>query len=213
MAGVDRAIGTLLDYLEENGLAENTLVVYTSDQGFYLGEHGWFDKRWMYEESFKMPFLIKFPGNIAPGTVSDELIMNIDFAPTLLDFAGLSIPKGMQGKSFKNTFTEQNELNRKGVYYHYYEYPIWHKVQPHYGIRTHKYKLIHFYYSMDEWELYDLESDPNELNNIYDLADTNLISNLKQKLDSLKILYNDTATIEEMKLMTDTVIKRVYNEG
>ena len=212
IAGVDRAVGRVLDYLEENGLSENTLVIYTSDQGFYLGEHGWFDKRWMYEESFKMPFLIKCPGNISPGTVSDELIMNIDFAPTLLDFAGLSIPKGMQGKSFKNTFTEQNELNRKGVYYHYYEYPIWHKVQPHYGIRTHKYKLIHFYYSMDEWELYDLESDPNELNNIYDLADTNLILNLKQKLDSLKILYNDTATIEEMKLMTDTVIKRVYNE-
>jgi len=211
IAGVDRAVGRLLDYLEENGLSENTLVVYTSDQGFYLGEHGWFDKRWMYEESFKMPFLIKSPKHIKAGTVSKELIMNIDFGPTLLDFAGLKIPQGMQGKSFKNTF-EGNGIGRDAVYYHYYEYPKWHKVQPHYGIRTERYKLIHFYYSMDEWELYDLQRDPNEMNNIYKQASPALIQQLKKKLEELKTQYKDDAPIEQMRLMTDTVIRRVYNE-
>ena len=210
--GVDRAVGRLLDYLEENGLAENTLIVYTSDQGFYLGEHGWFDKRWMYEESFKMPFLIKCPGIIDSNTVSNELIMNIDFGPTLLDFAGLDVPSTMQGKSFKSSFKNENYMGRDAVYYHYYEYPLWHKVQPHYGIKTSKYKLMHFYYSMDEWELYDLEKDPNEMNNIYKQASEELITELKTQLKSLQIEYNDDFSIEEMKVMTDTVIQRAYNE-
>lgn len=212
VAGVDRAIGTLLDYLDENGLSENTLVVYTSDQGFYLGEHGWFDKRWMYEESFKMPFVIKCPGIIQPGTISDQMIMNVDFAPTLIDFAGLNVPGEMQGTSFKGVFTGDEVPNREAVYYHYYEWPIWHQVQPHYGIRTDKYKLMHFYYSMDEWELYDLENDPQEMNNIYNEAPETLILDLKQKLDDIKKDYKDDYSIEEMKVMTDTVIKRVYNE-
>ena len=212
IAGVDRAVGRVLDYLDANGLTENTLIVYTSDQGFYLGEHGWFDKRWMYEESFKMPFLIKSPKHIASGTTSDELIMNIDFAPTLLDFAGLPIPEQMQGKSFKTVFNEKNNTHRDAVYYHYYEYPIWHKVQPHYGIRTDKYKLIHFYYSMNNWELYDLENDPNEMNNIYATSPKELIDDLKQQLLSLQKEYKDDISIKEMKIMTDTVIKRVYNE-
>tara|TARA_Y100000991_G_scaffold177541_1_gene139721 strand:- start:1016 stop:2617 length:1602 start_codon:yes stop_codon:yes gene_type:complete len=210
--GVDRAVGRLLDYLDENGLAENTLIVYTSDQGFYLGEHGWFDKRWMYEESFKMPFLIKCPGIIDSNTVSNELIMNIDFGPTLIDFAGIEVPITMQGKSFKLSFENKNYVGRDAVYYHYYEYPLWHKVQPHYGIKTSKYKLIHFYYSMDEWELYDLEKDPNEMNNIYKDASEELITELKTQLKSLQIEYNDDFTDEEMKVMTDTVIQRAYNE-
>ena len=210
--GVDRAVGRLLDYLDENGLAENTLIVYTSDQGFYLGEHGWFDKRWMYEESFKMPFLIKCPGIIDSNTVSNELIMNIDFGPTLIDFAGIEVPSTMQGKSFKSSFENKNYVGRDAVYYHYYEYPLWHKVQPHYGIKTSKYKLIHFYYSMDEWELYDLEKDPNEMNNIYKDASEELITELKTQLKSLQIEYNDDFTDEEMKVMTDTVIQRAYNE-
>ena len=210
--GVDRAVGRLLDYLEENGLADNTLVVYTSDQGFYLGEHGWFDKRWMYEESFKMPFLIKCPGIIDSNIISKELIMNIDFGPTLLDFAGLEVPNSMQGKSFKPSFVDENHVGREAVYYHYYEYPLWHKVQPHYGIKTSKYKLIHFYYSMDEWELYDLEKDPNEMNNIYNEAPEELIKELKSQLKSLQSDYKDNITIEEMKVMTDTVIQRAYNE-
>ena len=212
VAGIDRAVGSVLDYLEENGLSENTLVVYTSDQGFYLGEHGWFDKRWMYEESFKMPFVIKNPKTIKPGTTSDAMVMNVDFAPTLLDMAGLEIPSEMQGKSFKGVFEGELKNERKSVYYHYYEWPIWHKVQPHYGVRTDRYKLMHFYYSMDEWELYDLEADPNEINNIYAEASPELIESLKKELEALRKEYKDDGSIEEMKRMTDTVIRRVYNE-
>ncbi|OUW95139.1 MAG: sulfatase [Flavobacteriales bacterium TMED228] len=212
VAGIDRAVGSVLDYLEENGLSENTLVVYTSDQGFYLGEHGWFDKRWMYEESFKMPFVIKNPRTIKAGTTSDAIIMNVDFAPTLLDMAGLEIPSEMQGVSFKGAFEGELKNQRKSAYYHYYEWPIWHKVQPHYGVRTDRYKLMHFYYSMDEWELYDLETDPNEMNNIYAEASPDLIESLKKELEALKNEYKDDGSIEQMRKMTDTVISRVYNE-
>ena len=213
IAGVDRAVGKVLDYLDENGLAENTLVIYTSDQGFYLGEHGWFDKRWMYEESFKMPLLMRLPNKIKPNTVSNDLIMNVDYAPTMLDFAGIEIPKEMQGKSFKFVFEDSSQIGRDAVYYHYYEYPIWHKVQPHYGIRTNRYKLMHFYYTMDEWELYDLENDPSEMHNIYnEVSNDSLIKMLKQKLYELQIEYGDNKSIEEMKLMTDTVIARSYRE-
>ena len=212
VAGIDRAVGSVLDYLEENGLSENTIVVYTSDQGFYLGEHGWFDKRWMYEESFKMPFLIKNPRTIEAGTNSDAMVMNVDFAPTLIDMAGLEIPSEMQGKSFKGVFEGGQKKQRESVYYHYYEFPIWHRVQPHYGIRTDRYKLMHFYYSMDEWELYDLKTDPNEMHNIYSEASSELIDRLKKELNELRIEYKDDGSIEQMKTMTDTVIQRVYNE-
>ncbi|MBG38299.1 MAG: sulfatase [Cryomorphaceae bacterium] len=212
VAGVDRAVGSVLDYLEENGLSENTIVVYTSDQGFYLGEHGWFDKRWMYEESFKMPFLIKNPRTIEAGTTSDAMVMNVDFAPTLLDMAGIEIPSEMQGKSFKGAFEGDKKNNRKSVYYHYYEYPIWHKVQPHYGVKTERYKLMHFYYSIDEWELYDLKTDPNEMRNIYSEAAPELIELLKKELQALRKEYKDDGSIEQMRRMTDTVIRRVYNE-
>jgi arylsulfatase A-like enzyme len=212
VAGVDRAVGSVLDYLDENGLSENTIVVYTSDQGFYLGEHGWFDKRWMYEESFKMPFLIKNPRTIEAGTTSDAMVMNVDFAPTLLDMAGLDIPAQMQGKSFKGAFEGDDKNKRKSVYYHYYEYPIWHKVQPHYGVKTDRYKLMHFYYSMDEWELYDLKTDPNEMRNIYSEAPAELIESLKKELEALRKEYKDDGSMEQMRRMTDTVIQRVYNE-
>jgi arylsulfatase A-like enzyme len=213
ISGVDRAVGRVLDYLDENGLSENTLVIYTSDQGFYLGEHGWFDKRWMYEESFKMPLLMRLPNTIKPNTVSNDLIMNVDFAPTMLDIAGIDIPQEMQGESFKNIFEDSSFIGREAVYYHYYEYPLWHKVQPHYGIRTSRYKLMHFYYSMDEWELYDLENDPNEMTNIYnDVENDSLIKVLKEKLGDLQLNYGDNKSISEMKLMTDTVIARSYKE-
>lgn len=212
VAGVDRAVGRVLDYLEETGLDENTVVVYTSDQGFYLGEHGWFDKRWMYQESFKMPFLMQCPGVIKRGTKSDYMAMNVDFAPTLLDMAGIEIPATMQGRSFKSAFNEEEGEGRSAVYYHYYEYPIWHQVQPHYGIKSGSHKLMHFYYSMDEWELYDLESDPLEMNNIYAEAPDSLILRLKQELRELQIEFGDDKPLSEMKRMTDTVISRVYNE-
>ena len=166
----------------------------------------------MYEESFKMPFVIKNPKSIKAGTTSDAMIMNVDFAPTLLDMAGLEIPDEMQGKSFKGVFEGDDENQRESVYYHYYEWPIWHKVQPHYGIRTDRYKLMHFYYSMDEWELYDLEADPNEMNNIYSEAPKELIEELKKELNVLRKEYKDDGSLEQMRRMTDTVIRRVYNE-
>lgn len=215
VAGVDRAVGKMLDYLEENDLLENTIIVYTSDQGFYLGEHGWFDKRWMYEESFKMPFMISYPGKIAPNSTSDDLLLNIDFAPTLLDFAGIDVPDEMQGTSFKDRTLKGKEFNgRDAVYYHYYEYPKWHMVQPHYGVRTDRYKLIHFYYNMDEWELYDLENDKNEMNNLYGKQGYEEITEtLKAKIKELQVEFNDDMSLDEMRAMTDVVIERVYNEG
>ena len=166
----------------------------------------------MYEESFKMPFLIKNPRTIEAGTTSDAMIMNVDFAPTLLDMAGIEIPGEMQGKSFKDVFGGNQKNKRKSVYYHYYEYPIWHKVQPHYGVKTNRYKLMHFYYTMDEWELYDLKTDPNEMNNIYSDAPQDLIDSLKKELEALRKEYKDDDSLEQMRRMTDTVIKRVYNE-
>ena len=213
VAGVDEAVGQMLDYLKENGLDENTIVVYTSDQGFYLGEHGWFDKRWMYEPSFRMPFMVKYPKKIKAGTHNKELLLNIDFAPTLLDLAGVSIPKDIQGESFKRQLYGKRYKARDAVYYHYYEYPFWHKVQPHYGVSTGKYKLIHYYYDMDEWELFDLENDKNEIQNLYDKPGYEKITlTLKQKIKSLQKQYKDDMSHEEMRAMTDVVVKRVYSE-
>ena len=203
----------MLDYLDENDMSDNTIVVYTSDQGFYLGEHGWFDKRWMYEESFRMPFLISYPKLIKPKSLNSNLILNIDFAPTLLDLASIDIPIEMQGQSFLPLLKSNSKRSRDAVYYHYYEYPKWHKVQPHYGIRTHRYKLIHFYYNMDEWELYDLENDPNEMNNLYGkLSYERIIKKLKKKLKKLQVKYKDDMSIDEMRKMTDMVVERIYNE-
>ena len=213
VAGVDKAVGQMLDYLKDSGLAENTIVIYTSDQGFYLGEHGWFDKRWMYEESFRMPFMISYPKRIEPRTVNSNLLLNIDFAPTMLELAGISIPEDIQGTSFVSQLDMDPKDVRDAVYYHYYEYPKWHKVQPHYGIRTNRFKLIHFYYSMDEWELYDLDKDPNEMNNLYNNPKyIKLIKQLKKKLKALQLEYKDDMSLDEMRRMTDIVIERVYNE-
>ena len=133
-------------------------------------------------------------------------------ATHLLDFAGIKVPENIQGKSFKPVFENESYIGRDAVYYHYYEYPIWHKVQPHYGVKTDRYKLMHFYYSMDEWELYDLKTDPNEMHNIYSEAPAELIESLKKELQELRKEYKDDGSIEQMKRMTDTVIGRVYNE-
>lgn len=165
---VDRNVGRLLDYLKTNGLLDNTLIVYTSDQGMYLGEHGWFDKRFMYKESFRTPLLMRYPLLIKPGTVVNGMALNLDFGPTFLDLAGVSEPEYMQGKSLVPLFSgEMPETWRKAVYYQFFEYPGWHAVKRHYGIRTDRYKLIHFYYNIDEWELYDLQKDPDEMQNVY----------------------------------------------
>ncbi|SFZ93590.1 Arylsulfatase A [Flaviramulus basaltis] len=201
---VDDNIGNLLKYLDESGLAENTIVVYTSDQGFYLGDHGWFDKRFMYEESLRMPFIVRYPDKIKAGQRNEDINLNIDFAPTILDMAGIKPSTDMQGKSFKSSLLgKKNKDWRKAMYYHYYEYPKWHNVQPHYGIRTNRYKLIHFYYDVDVWELYDLKNDPNELNNIYGNNDSKaLIKKLKKKLLELQKDYEDNISVEEMREQT-----------
>ncbi len=191
---VDDNVGRLLDYLEKNDLAENTIVFYTSDQGFYLGEHGWFDKRFMYEESFRTPLLVRWPGVVEEGTKTDAMVLNLDIPETILEIAGAEIPAEMQGVSFLPILKgEEPEDWRDAVYYHYYEYPSVHMVKRHYGIRTDRYKLIHFYYDVDEWELYDLEADPHEVNNIYGEPGTEEITkDLKEQLRNLREQFGDT---------------------
>ena len=199
IAAVDDNVGRLLDYLDENGLAENTLVVYTSDQGFYLGEHGWFDKRFIYEESFKTPLLARWPGVIDPGSASDQMVQNLDFAQTILDAAGVPFPADMQGESLLPLFRgEEENWDRDAVYYHYYEYPAVHMVKRHYGIVTREYKLAHFYYDVDEWELYDRHKDPQEMLNVYDdPAYVDIVKDLKTKLAELRVKYKDSKELDQ----------------
>ncbi len=194
VAAVDENVGRVLDYLEKNGLAENTIVVYTSDQGFYLGEHGWFDKRFMYEESLRLPLLVRYPQEIKKGAVNEDMVLNLDFAPTFLDYAGVKIPKNMQGRSLRKVLVGKTPKDwREAIYYHYYEYPAWHMVKRHYGIRTERYKLIHFYYNIDAWEFYDLQTDPHELSNRYDdPAYQKIIPQLKAQLEKLRKQYADS---------------------
>jgi arylsulfatase A-like enzyme len=190
---VDDGVGEVLDYLEEAGLAENTIVIYTSDQGFYLGEHGWFDKRFMYEESFRTPLLVRFPKEIKAGTKIDKLIQNLDFAPTFLDYAGIEIPEDMQGESFRDLVAGKTGEWRDAVYYTYYEYPSVHMVKRHYGVATDRYKLMHFYYDIDEWEMYDLETDPSEMKNIYnDPAYADVQKMMHERLTELRTKYGDS---------------------
>lgn len=221
---VDENVGRLLKYLDEHGLAENTIVVYASDQGFYMGEHGWFDKRFMYEESMRTPLVIRYPREIRAGSVSSEMVQNIDYAPTFLEYAGVKQPKEMTGRSlrklFKHTANNSKKIHwRKSLYYHYYDYPAWHLTRKHDGVRTDRYKLIHFYgkggaraltenryqqqegtreYNSFRWmaqsgyitddpdidyyELYDLQEDPNELNNIYGKPGTERITKRLKRL-------------------------------
>jgi arylsulfatase A-like enzyme len=169
---VDDGIGQILDYLDEADLADNTLVMYSSDQGWYLGEHGWFDKRWMYEESLKTPLLARWPGHINPGTECDAIVSNLDFAETFLDAAGLEVPDDMQGRSLLPLFEGNTPPDwRQTFYYHYYENPGAHNVARHYGVTDGRYKLIHFYalggQRRNDWELFDLQKDSNELQSVY----------------------------------------------
>jgi arylsulfatase A-like enzyme len=165
-ASLDRNIARTLYYLDQHQLTDNTIVIYLSDQGFYLGEHGWFDKRWMYEESFRTPMVMRYPGVIKPGTKNNDFILNLDIAPTMLSAAGMAIPPNMQGKSFLPLFTQRQAPWRNEIYYHYYENGE-HAVSPHFGVKTKRYKLIHFYKRVDGWELFDLEKDQSEMNNLY----------------------------------------------
>jgi len=163
---LDRNIGRTLDYLDKNNLTENTIVVYLSDQGFYLGEHGWFDKRFIYEESFRTPMMMRYPGVVKPGQVSDDFVMNLDLGPTMLDAAGVTIPKDEQGESFLPLIKNNKAKGREAIFYHYYENGE-HSVSPHFGVRTKRYKLVRFYKRVNSWELYDLQKDPQEMNNLY----------------------------------------------
>ncbi len=209
---VDDGVGEVLDYLEENGLADNTIVVYTSDQGFYLGEHGWFDKRFMYEQSFRTPLLVRYPKEVAAGTEISKLVQNLDLAPTLLDYAGVAVPAEMQGKSFRQLVSGETEQWRDAVYYTYYEYPSVHMVKRHYGVATDRYKLIHFYYDIDEWELYDLEKDPNEMKSVYDdPAYAEVQEQMHQRLTELRAEYGDSDENDERFL--EAYLEVVENRG
>jgi arylsulfatase A-like enzyme len=188
---VDDGIGRVLDYLDDNGLTENTVVIYSSDQGWYLGEHGWFDKRWMYEESLKTPLMVRWPGVIKPGSVRDEIVSNLDFAETFLSLANVKIPKDMQGRSLEQLFRGKKVENwRQAFYYHYYENPGGHNVARHYGVTDGRYKLIHYYSfqgeDIDDWELFDLEKDPEEMKSVY--GDPQYSKIQKQKLGQLNRL-------------------------
>ncbi len=189
---VDRNVGRVYDYLKENGLLENTVIIYTSDQGFYMGEHGYFDKRYMYEESFRTPLIVRMPGQSKQVDV-DGMVQNIDYAPTILEIAGLPIPDDIQGESFLPLLKgSKPDTWRKSLYYHYYEYPAEHSVRRHYGVRTERYSLMHFYNDIDEWELFDLKEDPMQLHNIYGEAGTEILTEeLMQELERLQILYDD----------------------
>lgn len=190
-ASLDRNIGRTLDYLDKHQLTSNTIVIFVSDQGFYLGEHGWFDKRFMYEESFRTPMVMRYPGVIKPGTANSNLMMNLDIAPTLLDAASVAIPGDMQGQSFLPLLKQEGIKDRKAMYYHYYENGE-HSVSPHFGISTGRYKLIRFYKRVESWELYDLQNDASEMKNLYgDKKYKKFMKKLKRELLELINQYDD----------------------
>lgn len=190
---LDDNVGRVLDYLKEKGLDKNTLIVYTSDQGFYMGEHGWFDKRFMYEESMRTPLVMKLPEGFRRKGDIDALVQNIDFAPTFLELAGVEVPDDIHGESLIPLLKGQTPDDwRKSLYYHFYEFPGEHMVKRHYGIRTERYKLIRFYDDIDVWELYDLQNDPSEMNNLYGTEGyEELAEELKDGLRTLQEKYND----------------------
>lgn len=201
VASIDENVGRLLDYLDREGLTEDTIVVYTSDQGFFLGDHGWYDKRFMYEESLRMPFVVRYPRAIKPGSVTEAMTLNIDFPSTFLDYAGVAISKEMQGHSLRPIFEGSKPDDwRTSMYYRYWMHlDEHHNVYSHYGIRTNRYKLIYYYAEAlgtsgsieekrpPEWELFDLDKDPHEMNNVYsDPAYAELIPALKAEMHTLQ---------------------------
>ena len=213
--GVDESVGTLMATLEELGLSDNTVVIYSSDQGFYIGDHGWYDKRWMYEESLKMPLIVKWPGVAEAGSVNEDLVQNLDYAETFLEIAGAEIPADMQGRSLVPLLAGETPADwRESIYYHYYEYPSVHMVPRHNGVRDDRYKLIHFY-QFDEWEFYDLKTDPDELQNLYEQADyADEIATMKVELERLRAEYQDDSDVaelpaeEQQQLRSPTTITR-----
>jgi len=217
---IDEGLGRVLEYLDENGLAENTLIIYTTDNGFYLGEHGWYDKRFMYEPSLRIPFLVRYPKAVKAGQVDERMIMNVDVAPTILDFAGVDVPEVMQGESLKPLLTGQLTPWRDHIYYSYYE-NTWamrataqadlsdpsfnfftaHRIGPHRGIRDDRYKLIEYYSKSDYWEFFDLEKDPNEVYNAYgDPSYADIIKTMTTQLRKTQTMYRDMDTWKDLSL-------------
>ena len=196
--GVDESVGTLMQTLDELGLSENTVVIYSSDQGFYVGDHGWYDKRWMYDESMMMPLIVKWPGVTKPGSHNDLLVQNLDYAETFLEMAGTTVPDDMQGKSLVPLLKGETPDDwRTSLYYHYYEYPSVHMVPRHYGVRGNRFKLMHFY-QFDEWEFYDLQNDPDELVNQYTNPDyAKQLAETKAELVRLRNHYEDDSDVSE----------------
>lgn len=194
--GVDESVGTLMETLEDLGLSDNTVVIYSSDQGFYIGDHGWYDKRWMYEESLKMPLIVKWPGVTKPGSTNEDLVQNLDYAETFLEMAGADIPEDMQGASLVPLLKGETPNDwRDSIYYHYYEYPSVHMVPRQYGVRNHRYKLMRFY-QFDEWEFYDLDKDPDELTNQYNNPEyADAIAEMKTELERLRKVYDDDSDV------------------
>ena len=193
IAGIDENVGRLLDYLEKNGQLNNTIIVYTSDQGFYMGEHGWFDKRFMYEESMRTPLIMRLPKGFDRRGKITEMVQNIDYAPTFLELAGAPVPEDIHGVSLVPLLKGEHPQDwRTALYYHFYEYPAEHMVKRHYGIRTERYKLIHFYNNINWWELYDLQADPTEMHNLYGQPEYESIAEeLKVEMEKLQEQYND----------------------
>ncbi len=190
IASVDDNLGRVLKYLDDTGLADNTIVIYSSDQGFYLGDKGWYDKRWMYEESLRMPLIVKWPNTVKPGSDNSDLVQNLDFASTFLEIAGVEIPDDLQGHSIVPLLKGQTPEDwRESIYYEYFEFPAVHMVHRHYGVRTLRHKLIH-YHLLDEWELFDLQDDPSEARNLYDDPQyATLVAELKAELERLRKGY------------------------
>lgn len=202
---LDDNVGRVLDYLDANGLSDNTLVVYTSDQGFYMGEHGWFDKRFIYEESLRTPLVMRFPKNYSRKGDIGEMVQNIDLAPTFLELAGADVPEDIHGVSLLPLFRGEHPADwRKSLYYHFYEYPAEHMVMRHFGVRTERYKLAHFYNDEDFFELYDLETDPHEMNNLYGKEGYEEITDsLKAELYRLQEQYDDPVRFGSDKARVD----------
>ncbi len=199
---IDENVGKVLDYLEQSGLSENTIVMYSSDQGFYLGDFGWYDKRFMYDISMRTPLIARWPAKIKAGTSVNEMVQNVDMAETFLDIAGLTIPEDMQGLSLLPLMQDASaSLDRQELYYHYYEFPDPHHVYPHFGVRTESLKLIYFY-TINEWEFYDLQKDPQELINLYEENEyKDDIQILKKKILELQEKYKDE---EGKEIMVNT---------
>lgn len=200
VASVDESVGRILDYLDQQRLANTTVVIYTSDQGFYLGENGWFDKRFAYDVSMQVPLLMRWPGQVKPGTVNHTMTQNIDYAPTMLDLAGIPVPSWMQGLSLKPLIDgKQKQLPRNYLYYHYYEFGRDHTVIPHLAIRGYDYKLIYFY-TVNEWELYDLKADPQEQKNLIQSAGhQKIVGQMKNELKKLRNQYEDHELAGELR--------------